>query len=219
MYSDTCGGQNKNTHAAVMCIVALQNSPFLEEINHKFLVPGHTHMECDTSQALIEKNKKHFNGNIHHPHDWAQLIQQTGKKKPFMLREMTQEDFLDFAILLKGDLQLRKEDIIENPFSWREVQWLQYKKDEHGMIYFKTSLDPYQPFQCISFKRRGKVEISTLTPELRYTEPNLISEKKKADILDLFPFISPVFHQFYENLRTSQEGIDMYPDNVGVETG
>uniref|UniRef100_A0A6P7G2S2 5-hydroxytryptamine receptor-like n=1 Tax=Diabrotica virgifera virgifera TaxID=50390 RepID=A0A6P7G2S2_DIAVI len=34
-------------------------------------------MECDRSHALIEKNKTAFDGNIHHPHDWAQLIQRT----------------------------------------------------------------------------------------------------------------------------------------------
>ncbi|XP_072380893.1 uncharacterized protein [Diabrotica undecimpunctata] len=79
MYSDTCGGQHKKTHVAAMCMVALQNSSSLAEINHKFLVPGHTHMECDTSHALIEIKKRPFAGNIYHLHDWAQLIQSTVK--------------------------------------------------------------------------------------------------------------------------------------------
>lgn len=217
MYSDTCGGQNKNTHVAAMCIVAVLQSPSLEEINHKFLVPGHTHMECDTSHALIERNKKHFNGNIHHPHDWAQLIQNSGKKNPFKVKEMTQAEFFDFAKLLKGDLQQRKEDVVGNPFSWRLVQWLQYKKETPGVIFFKTSLDPYQPFQCVSFTRRGKETICNLIPSLRYNKPNPIPEKKKSDILDLFPFISPIFHPFYENLKTSADLVDTYPDDNGEE--
>lgn len=56
-----------------MCIAALMKSLSLDEINHKFLVPGHTHMEYDTSYTLIMKNKNHFNGNIHHPHDSAPI--------------------------------------------------------------------------------------------------------------------------------------------------
>ena len=74
MYFDSCQGQSKNTHIAVMCMVALQESPSLELIDHKFLLPGHTHMECDSSHSLIERNRKCYNGTIEHPHDWAQLI-------------------------------------------------------------------------------------------------------------------------------------------------
>ena len=58
MYSDTCSGQNKNCFVAAMCMKALQNSETLEIIDHKFLIPGHTHMECDTDHSLIEKKKK-----------------------------------------------------------------------------------------------------------------------------------------------------------------
>lgn len=79
---------------------------------------------------------------------------------------MTQENFFDFAMLLKGELQQCKEDIIGNSFSWREVYWLQFKKEEPGLIYFKTFLDPYQSFQCINFKRRGMENISNKTPKV-----------------------------------------------------
>lgn len=58
MYSDTCGGQNKNSYVAVMCLVALQNNKNLRTIDHKFLIPGHTHMECDTDHSVIEQKKK-----------------------------------------------------------------------------------------------------------------------------------------------------------------
>lgn len=57
MYSDTCGGQNKNSHIAAMCLVAMQNCG-LETLHHKFLIPGHTHMESDSDHSVIEKKKK-----------------------------------------------------------------------------------------------------------------------------------------------------------------
>jgi hypothetical protein len=40
-----------------MCLVALQNSETLQTIDHKFLVPGHTHMECDADHSIIERKK------------------------------------------------------------------------------------------------------------------------------------------------------------------
>lgn len=82
MYSDSCGGQNNNSFISATCLVALQNSKQLAIINHKFLLPGHTHMECDTDHSLIEKKKKKSRLNIEHPHDWAQLIRTVGKTKP-----------------------------------------------------------------------------------------------------------------------------------------
>jgi hypothetical protein len=56
-YSDTCGGQNKNNNVALMFLYAISSFSTLKIINHKFLVAGHTHMECDSDHALIEKKK------------------------------------------------------------------------------------------------------------------------------------------------------------------
>ena len=86
-YSNTCGGQNKNSHFAAMCMTAVQNSPCLLMIDQKFLLSGHTHMESDADHSQIEKKKK-FQGPIEHPHNSAVLIRQTGKKNPFLVTEM-----------------------------------------------------------------------------------------------------------------------------------
>lgn len=214
MYSDSCPGQNKNSHIAVMCWTALQESSALESIDHKFLVPGHTHMECDTSHSLIERKKKSFNGPIEHPHDWAQLIRQTGKKKPFIVIEMGDQNFLDFAGLLKTVLIVRKTDNAKNPFNWRDVRWLRFLKDQPGVLFFKTSLDEEEDFKEVSFRRRGKV--AKYVPEKKTGPNNLISIEKKKDLIDLLPFISPVFHGFYENLATTGKQ-DFYPDSDEVD--
>ena len=58
LYSDSCSGQNKNSHVSSMFFTLLEVCPWISKITHKFLVPGHTHMECDSDHALIEKMKK-----------------------------------------------------------------------------------------------------------------------------------------------------------------
>jgi len=78
LYSDTCGGQNKNSHMVAMFMSVIRYHNILEIIDHKFLLAGHTHMECDSDHALIEK--KTSKTIIYHPHDWMQLVRQTGKK-------------------------------------------------------------------------------------------------------------------------------------------
>ncbi|CAH1970876.1 unnamed protein product [Acanthoscelides obtectus] len=87
MYSDSCGGQNKNRYISAACLIALENCLNLAIIDHKFLLPGRTHiMEADTEQSLIEKRKRKTVLKIEHPHDLAQLIRLVGKKNPFMVQ-------------------------------------------------------------------------------------------------------------------------------------
>lgn len=58
LYSDTCGGQNKNSNMIAMFMYLLKMHPTIETIDHKFLIAGHTHLECDSDHTLIEKKSK-----------------------------------------------------------------------------------------------------------------------------------------------------------------
>lgn len=59
MYSDQCGGQNRNIKIAALCDHIVTNPKFhCTEIDHKFLVSGHTYLACDQDFGLIEKQKK-----------------------------------------------------------------------------------------------------------------------------------------------------------------
>ncbi|XP_050516967.1 uncharacterized protein LOC126891731 [Diabrotica virgifera virgifera] len=78
LYSDTCGGQNKNSHISSMIMSILQRSDVnVQVVDHKFMVPGHTHMEVDVAHSMIEKKKKRSNIAIFLPHDWYQLVRST----------------------------------------------------------------------------------------------------------------------------------------------
>lgn len=43
LYSDTCPEQNKNSFLPALYMMVLKNKLNLRFINHKFLIPGHTH--------------------------------------------------------------------------------------------------------------------------------------------------------------------------------
>ncbi|KAE9528764.1 hypothetical protein AGLY_012339 [Aphis glycines] len=82
-YSDTCGGQNKNTHVSAMFIKAIQELPNIKIINHTFLVAGHTHMECDIDHSMIEKSKKKTSTPIYHPTTGINLLEEQEKQTSF----------------------------------------------------------------------------------------------------------------------------------------
>ena len=58
LYSDICGGQNRNIKMSLMLQYILHKSPFLKTIEEKFFVPGHSFSSCDRDFAVIEKAKK-----------------------------------------------------------------------------------------------------------------------------------------------------------------
>lgn len=207
LYSDTCGGQNKNSHVCAMFLTAIQINPNLEIIDHKFMVSGHSHMECDVDHSMIEKQKKKLEFPISHPHDWYNLVRSTGKKgKKMSVVEVKNEEFLDFASLLKKELVVRKKNSEGNPFLFHKVQWMRYTRAS-GKILYKLSLDEEEPFLEFNLTRRGQEGVK-LTPKKCYNAPLPISTEKKKDLLDLLPLIPPVFHEFYKSLRTNSVAQD-----------
>lgn len=64
MYSDQCGDQNMNIKMALICDFIATSTEFTEnEIDHKFLVSGHSYLPCDQDFGIVEKEKK-FHKNI-----------------------------------------------------------------------------------------------------------------------------------------------------------
>lgn len=101
LYSDTCGGQNKNSYIVTMFLV-LMHLTHLECVDHKFLIPGHAHMECDSDHSAIKRKKKKYDIPINHPRDWFQLVRLCGQaNNKFNVIEMKKDDFYNFSDLLK----------------------------------------------------------------------------------------------------------------------
>lgn len=216
MYSDTCSGQNKNSHLAAMCLTVLKNHKTLETLDHKFLVPGHTHMECDVDHAMIERNKKKSGFPIYHPHDWMQLVRLTGKKNPLQVVPMYYTDFMQYSDLLKDALNMKKINDIGEAFVWKNVKWLRFTK-EYGVIFYKEGLDRTSEFKKMTVWRRGRAR-DRLIPKPSYSGKQQITLQKKKDLLDLLPLIPPTFHDFYKGLPTSSDSsADIHPDTIEDE--
>lgn len=209
-YSDTCGGQNKNSHVAAMFTAALQQLPHIQTIDHKFMVPGHTYIEADMDHSVIERKKKKSDIPIYHPHDWYQLVRSCGHR--FKVEEMNCDDFLDFAGLLKGPLVSRKHDSNKEKFLWHDACWLRYTS-MFGTIQFKTTLSEDDSFKTLDLLRRNKTGNDIILRKIT-TDPVPISEEKKKDLVSILHLIPEVFRPFYQNLTTSSTAPNVDPDLV-----
>ncbi|KAJ1519809.1 hypothetical protein ONE63_005062 [Megalurothrips usitatus] len=77
--SDCCTGQNRNSIIAGMFQIVLALHPSIKQIDHVFLVPGHTRLECDSRHSRIEA-KKNKAGLISVPSGWYELVSSVGEK-------------------------------------------------------------------------------------------------------------------------------------------
>jgi len=153
-YSDTCAGQNRNINVAVMFMLAIQNHPYLEIIDQNFLVPGHTHLECDTDHARIEKAKKLSDSEISIPIDWYNFVKNVSGKIPLKVVEMEMDNFKSFSALLSSNFIKRTLDVNKEKVNWLKITWLRYDKN-FGTIQFKTTLDPDAPFRILNIKKNN----------------------------------------------------------------
>ena len=73
------------------------------KITHQWLVKGHTHMECDSVHAMIEKRTK--NVEIFTPSQWFGFIRVVKvNPPPYKVKELDQESCFDFEPLGKMHL-------------------------------------------------------------------------------------------------------------------
>lgn len=215
-YSDTCGGQNKNTHVAAMFMAVLREKSSIQSIDHKFLVPGHTHMECDVDHSVIEKAKKRTTMKINHPYDWVQLIRGCKSTKQFKVKLIECDDFLNFADLLKNCFVNKKISESGKKFLWKDLQWARCSENI-GILYYKSSLKSEEKFKSVNFRRRGKQQLSgALTVSKIHNGPIPINKEKKKDIMAVLQLLDKQFHPFYENLKVADVP-DTDPDLIEVD--
>uniref|UniRef100_A0A6P7HEI9 Uncharacterized protein LOC114347702 n=1 Tax=Diabrotica virgifera virgifera TaxID=50390 RepID=A0A6P7HEI9_DIAVI len=198
-----------------MFIKVLKEKTTIESIDHKFLVSGHTHMECDVDHATIEKEKKRTTMKINHPYDWVQLIRSCRKTNPFTVHIMETDNFFYFAALLKGPLVQKKVSESGERFLWKNIQWLHYDQEHDGLIQYKETLRNEESFTTINFQRRGR-KSTNLKVEKLHSRPVPINEKKKKNLLELLHLVDKEFHPFYQNLKVSDVP-DTDPDLLEVD--
>lgn len=57
LFSDTCGGQNRNQHIPALFLYLTQTT-HLDVIEQKFLESGHTFMKVDSMHSTIENEQR-----------------------------------------------------------------------------------------------------------------------------------------------------------------
>jgi len=212
LYSDCCGGQNRNRHICTAFLYALQECPNIKTIDHKFLTTGHTHMEVDSVHGQIEKQKKKV--NVYIPRDYNNIIRLARRKKPYVVIPLTHNAFLDFKGICSFNPKVSSKGI---KVRWLHICWFRYEQGS-DVIKFKYEMD--EDFEEVFLKSQKSTRAAASTsqdeqmmnPLQLYPNELPISVAKKEDLMSLFRtgVIPQEYKEFYQNLSviTAQEESD-----------
>ena len=204
MWSDSCSGQNKNFK--MMCVwLHMVESGMLDEVIHKFFVPGHSMMDSDRDFGLIEKRKR-ATQYVYTHHDWINLIQSARVRNPFRVVEMATEDMRDLSEIERRFVKKKKCDD-GSTLMMRTLSVVRVAKEHPGKLFLKTNYSrDIDLWSSISIGRRARKGAAPLPPPnintlpAKYPRGRAIKAAKKADLLKLLVYIPPVHHQYFTDI-------------------
>lgn len=212
LYSDGCCYQNRNAVlSSALSNLAVKHSL---TIYQKYLVKGHTHMECDSSHSLIERETKKKTINV--PEDFIDAV-STARSRPFPLDvvKLTHHFFHNYAapdLISYKSIRPGKNyfsmfgvsgilnsllftlGVSKGDPTVTDLRCLKYTKD--GKISFKLShKDEYKILP------QKKQLIRKYEPTKLYDGPLELSFRKFDDLQKLKNVLPAENHTFYDKLR------------------
>jgi len=97
MFSDTCGGQNRNQNVAAVLLYAVHSIDHISVIEQKFLEKGHTYMECDSMHSAIECAQR--NSSVFCLSAWKTIFEVARRRNPYKVHQLSCTDFVDCKAL------------------------------------------------------------------------------------------------------------------------
>lgn len=190
IWSDNCASQNKN-RMIVFIYIFLVSVGLYETIDHKFLVSGHSFLQCDRDFALIEKRKRKCKPMV--PADWRYVIESSANNGKFQVVDM--QRFFNIQKAADSILNLKAVQISKTTHIRIDARY-------PGMLLCKQSVSDFMDFQKIPILKKGKTiqDIQKITLE-ELPHENHIGTNKKKHLQAMIPFLEKQEHKdFYSTL-------------------
>lgn len=214
LFSDSCGGQNRNIKTSAMLSHYLEKSENLLSITQYFFRPGHSYNVCDRKFAIIEKKRKKVN-TIYVPSQWKTLIEESKQTLPrFNVIELDGTNFLSCEGLPKEFCTNRKKTVDNQELNWFTFRQIGYRKGHPMKLFFETYDDIEAKYdesvefikdqtKILSVAKKGltATHFTQYILPLLYPEGRSITIQKKADLVELIELIPLEFRAFYTNLN------------------
>jgi len=199
LFSDNCGGQNRNRFVAALYWFIVGSSSSVESITHSFLEVGHTQNENDAIHSTIERAARKL--QIYTPQQWSAVIQGARRSKPFFVKYMHLSNFFDFKAVSK---HVRNFDVADDgsKVNWLKIRSIKFCKADPNIMLVKHSYqDAYTAVDLMRRERRRISAADVSLVQLRTTAP-LLSAAKHKDLSNLCKrqLIPPAYHPYFLSL-------------------
>lgn len=226
LFTDTCGGQNRNKNVAAILMFIVQTSNHIKVIEQKFLESGHSMMECDSMHSSIEKAKKYT--SVYTVNDWLNIFKYARSSRhrsnaqPYEVIELEYNEFYDLAALSNAYLQNTGINTSGEKVNWLKIKTLRYDKDyPNHLLYRYDYTDEFCKINIKLVKRStARTEfISKEADQLKkaYTSMLPISKAKYNDLQKLCKknVIPSQYHAWYASLPCTTRVLDL---NITLES-
>jgi hypothetical protein len=124
----------------------------IDVIYHKFLIPGHTMMECDSMHSSIEYARKHL--TLYTVNDWVNVLKSAGRHSPYEVNSMNFGDFFDLKSLATSIIISNRRTTTSGcTVNWLDIKWIRVEKARPGTILLKTDFDQPEFHAVMQHKR------------------------------------------------------------------
>lgn len=196
LYSDGCGYQNSNSIIAnALLNFSIKHGIMIEQ---KFLIKGHTQMQCDSAHSLIERKMR--GKDIYLPSDFIKITRDARKNPaPFGAMLLSHDFFLNFkAHQIYNTIRPGKE---KGDPEVKDLRALQYNFQHQRSSFFKLVFD--DPYIELPLRRNPKINLNANYERL-YNKPLPINLSKWKDLQNLKKFLPQDTHAFYDTLEHSK---------------
>lgn len=191
MYSDRCAGQNNNRIILFLMayfVEMMANAGRRLSVTHKFMVSGHSHMECDSIHSAIERAKKKTQTNIEIPRDWSLFISSIKRSSPIVVKDMAQKQFLNWLVLNKR-YTLPKTTTDNEPFKFKEAMVFFCSTENPGTVAFKKHVGDENAKEIYLLTTKS-VLLEDLQLEPILSAPIQLPTAKLEDLRRLLPYVT-----------------------------
>lgn len=192
LYSDTCGGQNRNKICITAILSFLSSAKTIKKVSQKFFESGHSHMECDSMHSTIESAAGFLEIEI--PSDYINILKTARKSgEAYHVTELGHGQFRDY-----GGLNGRA--MVSQAFKGiMQVHHITYEAVANGDPVVTMSKEIGGEAEPIAYRKRG-APVSLSVAEAAYELPIGITAEKKRDLLSMIPhFTNQTMARLYYN--------------------
>ncbi len=203
LFSDGCAGQNKNSIMPTMLLYLINKSVNLKDISLRYFETSHGQNEGDSVHSTISTALK-GSGDVFVPEELVPIFRLARRKRPYIVRPLQFDDFLDFKSMSTDLNVLNTRDTDKENVNWTKVMEFRVMKTEPDTIFFKTS-HTQESYKTLSLKRQQNQYLKTEKVSKLNVKPVEISLDKIRDLQSLChgdtPVIKMAEHKaFYDSL-------------------